>query len=189
MRQNAESPLKDNLAWERTLACTQKTVFTNAPQRWPSAPWARGLTKLKGTFWGQRMCWLHLQWLNNAKPDGRLCSIEGSGFILLQLKCSTEVAGCYCFCWGVCFFFFFFFWVFCNLFWILTPKSSNLCQGDTHSSVLAWRILGTGEPGGLPSMGSHRVGHDWSDLAVAADFKDFPINHLTKINLHKSIWR
>ena len=37
----------------------------------------------------------------------------------------------------------------------------------THSSVLAWRILGTGEPGGLPSMGSHRVGHDWSDLAAA----------------------
>ena len=35
----------------------------------------------------------------------------------------------------------------------------------THSSVLAWRIPGTGEPGGLPSMGSHRVGHDWSDLA------------------------
>ena len=31
---------------------------------------------------------------------------------------------------------------------------------DTHSSVLAWRIPGTGEPGGLPSMGSHRVGHD-----------------------------
>ena len=40
----------------------------------------------------------------------------------------------------------------------------------THSGVLAWRIPGTGEPGGLPSMGSHRVGHDWSDLAaVAAD--------------------
>ena len=36
----------------------------------------------------------------------------------------------------------------------------------THSSVLAWRVPGTGEPGGLPSMGSHRVGHDWSDLAV-----------------------
>ena len=34
----------------------------------------------------------------------------------------------------------------------------------THSSVLAWRIPGMGEPGGLPSMGSHRVGHDWSDL-------------------------
>ena len=31
---------------------------------------------------------------------------------------------------------------------------------ETHSSVLAWRIPGTGEPGGLPSMGSHRVGHD-----------------------------
>ena len=38
----------------------------------------------------------------------------------------------------------------------------------THSSVLAWRIPGTGEPGWLLSMGSHRVGHDWSDLAAAA---------------------
>ena len=38
----------------------------------------------------------------------------------------------------------------------------------THSSVLAWRIPGSGEPGGLPSMGSHRVGHDWSDSAAAA---------------------
>ena len=38
----------------------------------------------------------------------------------------------------------------------------------THSSVLAWRIPGTGEPGGLPSMGSHRVRHDWRDLAAAA---------------------
>ena len=38
----------------------------------------------------------------------------------------------------------------------------------THSSVLAWRIPGTEEPGGLPSMGSQRVGHDWSDLAAAA---------------------
>ena len=38
----------------------------------------------------------------------------------------------------------------------------------THSSVLAWRIPGAGEPGGLPSMGSHRVGHDSSGLAAAA---------------------
>ena len=36
-----------------------------------------------------------------------------------------------------------------------------------HSGVLAWRIPGTGKPGGLLSMGSHRVGHDCSDLAVA----------------------
>ena len=35
---------------------------------------------------------------------------------------------------------------------------------ETHSSVPAWRIPGTGEPGGLPSMGLHRVGHDWSDM-------------------------
>ena len=38
----------------------------------------------------------------------------------------------------------------------------------THSSVVAWRIPGTGEPGGLPSVGSHRVWHDWSDLTAAA---------------------
>ena len=38
----------------------------------------------------------------------------------------------------------------------------------THSSVLAWRIPGMGEPGRLLSMGSHRVRHDWSDLAAAA---------------------
>ena len=37
----------------------------------------------------------------------------------------------------------------------------------THSSILAWRIPETGEPGGLPSMGLHRVGHDGSDLAAA----------------------
>ena len=44
----------------------------------------------------------------------------------------------------------------------------------THSSVLAWRIPGTGEPGGLSSMGSHRVRHNWSDLAAAAGF---PVHH------------
>ena len=39
-----------------------------------------------------------------------------------------------------------------------------------HSSTLAWRIPGSGEPGGLPSMGSHRVGHNWRDLAVAVSY-------------------
>ena len=57
-------------------------------------------------------------------------------------------------------------------------QSKHVClwglrgQGEkemaTHSSVLAWRIPGTEGPGGLLSMGSHRVGHDWSDLAAAA---------------------
>ena len=44
---------------------------------------------------------------------------------------------------------------------------------ETHSSVLAWRIPGSAEPGGLPSMGSHRVGHDWSDLAAVAAAQDY----------------
>ena len=39
-----------------------------------------------------------------------------------------------------------------------------------HSSVLVWRIRGMAEPGGLPSMGSHRMGHNWSDLAAAATY-------------------
>ena len=54
-----------------------------------------------------------------------------------------------------------------------------------HSSVLAWRIPGTADPGGLPSMGSHRVRHDWSDLAAAAaltwDQKILDQNYLTII--------
>ena len=50
--------------------------------------------------------------------------------------------------------------------WNLTVAAA--LEMVAHSSVLAWRIPGTGEPGGLPSMGSHRVGHNWSDLAAAA---------------------
>ena len=48
----------------------------------------------------------------------------------------------------------------------------------THSSVLAWRIPGMGEPGGLLSMGWHRVGHDWSDLAAAARYINLKSLHL-----------
>ena len=61
----------------------------------------------------------------------------------------------------------------------------------THSSVLAWRIPGTGAPGGLLSMGSHRVGHDWSDLAAATEAEDIKnrwqeyIENLYKKDLHE----
>ena len=48
----------------------------------------------------------------------------------------------------------------------------------THSSVLSWRIPGTEEPGGLLSIGSHRVGYDWSNLAAAAACKRVPEKHL-----------
>ena len=50
----------------------------------------------------------------------------------------------------------------------------------THSSVLAWRIPGMGEPGRLPSMGSHRVGHDGSDLAAA----EAALKHKSYIELY-----
>ena len=54
----------------------------------------------------------------------------------------------------------------------------------THSSVLAWRIPRTGEPGGLPSVGSHRVGHDWSDLAAAAAGQWLCVYRKSNYNLH-----
>ena len=54
----------------------------------------------------------------------------------------------------------------------------------THSSVLAWRIPGTGEPGGLLSIGSHRAGHNWSDLAAAANSANF---HCHKHFPHKQV--
>ena len=51
----------------------------------------------------------------------------------------------------------------------------------THFSVLAWRIPGTGKPGGLPSIGSHRVRHDWSDLAAAASYVLMLVTQLCSI--------
>ena len=66
----------------------------------------------------------------------------------------------------------------------------------THSSVLAWRIPGTEEPGGLPSIGSHRVGHYWSDLAAEMNLSflflpDFPnglliVRQMLLVILHSS---
>ena len=46
--------------------------------------------------------------------------------------------------------------------WVQSLGRGDLLEKEmaTHSSVLAWKIPGTGEPGGLPSLGSHRVGHD-----------------------------
>ena len=52
--------------------------------------------------------------------------------------------------------------------WSLDQEDPLEKEMATHSSLLAWRIPGTGEPDGLPSMGLHGVGHDWSDLAAAA---------------------
>ena len=60
----------------------------------------------------------------------------------------------------------------------------------THSSVLAWRTPGTGEPGGLPSMGSHRVRHDGIDLAVAyIVYKKLNLNVKSLIHKNKEMGR
>ena len=53
----------------------------------------------------------------------------------------------------------------------------------THSSVLAWRIPGTGEPGGLLSMGSHGVRYNWSDSAAAAAMQPYILAFIAKNNL------
>ena len=62
---------------------------------------------------------------------------------------------------------------------LTSPSLSLEKEMATHSSVLAWRIPGMGEPDGLPSMGSHRVLHDWSDLAAA-------VYHYSKNNGYNS---
>ena len=59
----------------------------------------------------------------------------------------------------------------------------------THSSVLAWRIPGTGEPGGLMSMGSHRVRHDWSDLAAAAAAQIMEPNLIPTDEMSWVLWK
>ena len=62
--------------------------------------------------------------------------------------------------------------------------------GEGNGSLLAWKIPGMGEPGGLLSMGLHRVGHDWSDLAVAVEdsiLKSKDITLLTKVHLLKAM--
>ena len=72
----------------------------------------------------------------------------------------------------------------------LTTVLSYICRrilAYTHSGVLAWRIPGTGEPGGLPSMGSHRVGHDWSGLAATAAY--LRMNASLNLTLHRNVWR
>ena len=59
------------------------------------------------------------------------------------------------------------------------------CTGEGNgnlSSVLAWQIPGMGEPHGLPSMGSHRVRHDWSDLAAAAATQKYFSSYLFMIS-------
>ena len=59
----------------------------------------------------------------------------------------------------------------------------------TYSSVLAWRIPGMAGPGGLPSMGSHRVGHDWRNLAVASSYKYIEsIVHESHSVMSNSLW-
>ena len=58
------------------------------------------------------------------------------------------------------------------LFFLTTSSAFSEEEKTTHSSIPAWRIPGTGEPGGLLSMGSHRVGHYWSDLAATAAFSE-----------------
>ena len=71
------------------------------------------------------------------------------------------------FCFVLFFFFFFFRFIIFEVFFTFHFHALEK-EMATHSSVLAWRIPRMGEPGGLPSMGLHRVGHDWSDLAAAA---------------------
>ena len=86
-------------------------------------------------------------------------------------------------------------WKVTNLSCLITVGVHSLIQQvmekemATHSSILAWRIPGTGDPGGLPSMGSHRVRHDWSDLAAADTVRTrFLKVAMTDILARQSLW-
>ena len=76
-----------------------------------------------------------------------------------------------------------------------SPFFHSRCEGEhalekemaTHSSVLAWRIPGTGDPGRLPSMGSHRVGHDWSDLAAGTLSTHKHTNYILPVSILLSL--
>ena len=79
-----------------------------------------------------------------------------------------------------------------NSLWCCVPVTVEK-EMAIHSSVLVWRIPGTGEPGGLSSLGSHRVGHEWSDLAAAANslWCYVPVTVEKEMAIHSSIlaWR
>ena len=91
-----------------------------------------------------------VSWPSYQGPDFRSgCFLGASNPILHFLLCWSQNA--------------FFGWYF-----LIFPSTLREKAMATHSSVLAWGIPGTGEPDRLPSMGSHRVGHNWSDLAAAA---------------------
>ena len=80
-------------------------------------------------------------------------------------------------------------YIYISLHCIKKKNVQNAIEMATHSSVLPWRIPGMAEPGGLPSMGSHRVGHDWSDLeAAAADSMSSNMLFLTTANLKLDIY-
>ena len=77
-----------------------------------------------------------------------------SVIICLHTAICYSICGIFCLCLFVCLF-------------VLVISIMNLEKAMvTHSSVLVWRIPATAEAGGLPSMGSHRVGHNWRDLAA-----------------------
>ena len=75
------------------------------------------------------------------------------------------------------------FWQTKNYVFVCTHSEKAMA---THSSVLAWRTPGTGEPGGLPSMGSHRVGHDWRDLVVVV-CTHYNVNYEVQGSFHFSV--
>ena len=110
--------------------------------------------------------WLHVQsfW----KVSGSICSLRlrkmgWFWLVILANNCFSGIRAPTCYCLGT---FNISKLVLC-VFHLVSPSWTWKKEMATHSSVLAWRIPGTGEPGGLPSMGSHRVGHDWSNLAAA----------------------
>ena len=110
---------------------------------------------------------------------GRGCLLWPVHFLgktLLVLPCFIPYSKAKFVCYSRCFL--------TSYFCIPVPYNEKEKEMATHPSVLAWRILGTAGPGGLPSMESHRVGHDWSDLAAWRPTRPFRTNTQKRCPFH-----
>ena len=129
--------------------------------------------------WNTSLLWLCKNFTRIHDSPWPPCFVDSdmysiSHLISLKSRCDLQALECYSLIGRVFCFFFLPWWYVKNLIiggiLDLMNNSVFLLEKEmaTHSSVLAWRIPGMEEPGRPLSLGSHRVGHDWSDLAAAA---------------------
>ena len=144
----------DDRGWDGWMASPTRWtwVWVNSGSWWwtgrPGMLWLMGLQRVRHN-WATELNWYRIRWRRQWQPTPILLPGKSHGRSLVcfspwgHLESDTTE-------------------------WLHFHFHALEKEMATHSSVLAWRIPETGEPGELPSMGSHRVRHDWGDLAAAA---------------------